>query len=194
MSFLILIVVASLLAWLPQAVFGDRRDWRQAIRHGLALGLLFTGIDHFVHDELRYLPMMPAAFGAAALPLVWFTGACELAGAIGLLVPAGLACRFGLPRLHRAAGIALALLFSVMVIANIHMAMQGTDVVGLPFGQLYLYLRPLLQPVFIVWALVAGGVILRGARDAGVTARSAGQNTGQGTQPAAAAAVNTGRR
>ena len=163
MSFLVLLVVATLLAWLPQAFFGDRRDLRMAMRHGLALALLFTGTDHFVHDQVRYLPMMPPVFGATALPLVWITGAAELAGAIAMLVPARLARRLGLPGLHRAAGIGLALLFSVMVIANIHMAIQGTDVAGLPFGRAYLYLRPLLQPVFIAWALYAGGT-LGGAR------------------------------
>ena len=161
MSFLALLIVASALAWLAQYPFSDRRDLRLAMRHGLALALLFTGTDHFVNDQARYLPMMPAAFGPLALPLVWISGAAELAGAIALLVPVRLANRLGWPGLHRAAGIALAVMFALLVIANINMAIQGTDVKGLEFGQTYLVIRPFLQPIFMLWALHAGGVIGR---------------------------------
>lgn len=159
MSFLALLLVASALAYLAQFLFSDRRDLRRAMRHGLALGLLFTGTDHFVNGEARYLPMMPGAFGPLALPLVWLSGVAELAGAIALLVPARLASRLGWPRLHRVAGVALAVMFAILVIANVNMAIQGTDVKGLAFGQTYLLIRPFLQPIFIAWALYACGVI-----------------------------------
>ena len=85
MSFLALMIVASALAYLVRYRFSDRRDLRLAMRHGLALALLFTGADHFVNDQARYLPMMQAALGTVAMPLVWITGASELAVAIALL-------------------------------------------------------------------------------------------------------------
>ena len=104
---------------------------------------------------------MPAFFGQAALPLVWFTGAAEIAGALGLALPLAAWRRLGLPNLRPVAGVGLALLFSVMVIANIQMAIRGTDVAGLEFGRTYLIVRPFLQPVFVLWALYAAGVIGR---------------------------------
>jgi uncharacterized membrane protein len=161
MSFLVLILVASLLAYLPQYLFGDRRDLRMAMRHGMALGLLFTGTDHFVHDTSRYVPMIPDLLAPLALPLVHVSGAAEIAGAIGLLVPASLYRRLGWPDLQRLAGGALALMFALLVVANINVALQGTQVEGLPFGRVYYALRPLLQPVFIAWALYSVGLLPR---------------------------------
>lgn len=162
MAFLALILTGTLLAYIPQYFLGNRRDLRTPMRHGLALALLYTGTDHFIHDQTRYLPMMPPQFGAASLPLVWITGAAELAGAVGLALPRTWWPRLHLPDLRRTAAILLAVLFALLVIANIHMAVQGTDVQGLEFGRTYLVVRPFLQPLFIAWALYAGGVI--GAR------------------------------
>jgi uncharacterized membrane protein len=158
MSFLALIVVAGLLAYVPQYFFGNRRDHRMAMRHGLALGLLFTGIDHFVNAGTRYVPMIPDPLADWALALVYFTGAAELAGAIGLLVPVAVFRRLGLPNLQRTAGIALAVMFAFLVVANINVALKGTGVAGLEFGRTYFVLRPFFQPIFIAWALYCVGV------------------------------------
>ncbi len=95
----------------------------------------------------------------------WFTGAAELAGAIGLLLPPGVYHRLGLPDLRRAAGIGLALLLSLVVVANVHVALTGATVDGLPFGTWYYWLRPFLQPVIIAWALYAAGVAPRQLHD-----------------------------
>ncbi|HEX6362319.1 MAG TPA: hypothetical protein VFZ93_05160, partial [Albitalea sp.] len=105
MSFLLFLLACSLLAYVPQFFLGDRRDRRMAMRHGMALALLFTGVDHFVHAGTRYVPMIPDLLAPAALPLVHVTGAAELLGAVGLLVPVSLYRRLGLPDLQRAAGI-----------------------------------------------------------------------------------------
>ncbi|MGE0796721.1 MAG: hypothetical protein AB7G13_32945 [Lautropia sp.] len=176
MSFLLLLIVASALAYVPQFFAGDRRDLRMAMRHGMALALLFTGADHFANDTSRYLPMMPAFFGSAALPLVWITGAAEIAGAIGLAMPLAAWRRLGLPNLRPVAGVALAVLFALLVIANINMAIQGTDVRGLEFGRTYLIVRPLLQPLFMLWALYAAGVIGRGSRAGPIERRPSAAN------------------
>ncbi len=165
MSFLALIVVASLLAYLPQYVFGDRRDYRMAMRHGLAIGLLLTGTDHFVSAETRYLPMMPELLAPVALQLVWLSGLAELAGALGLMLPAGALRRVGWPGLRRLTGKSLALMFSLLVIANINVAIKGSGVNGLNFGDTYFLLRPLLQPVFIWWSLYCVGISMLTRRE-----------------------------
>ena len=166
MSFLAFLILGSLLAYVPQYFFGDRRDHRMAMRHGLALALIFTGTDHFIHPISRYVPMIPDAMSSIGLELVYFTGAAELLGAAGLLVPASLYRRLGLPNLQRAAGAALAAMFGLLVIANINVALKGTGVDGLDFGRAYFVVRPLFQPVFIAWALYCVGFRLptRGRR------------------------------
>ena len=158
MSFLLFLLVASLLAYVPQYFLGDRRDHRMAMRHGLALALIFTGVDHFVHPVSRYVPMIPDAISSVALELVYFTGAAELLGTAGLLVPVSLYRRLGLPDLQRAAGVALAAMFALLIVANINVALKGTGVDGLDFGRAYFIVRPLFQPVFIAWALYCVGV------------------------------------
>jgi uncharacterized membrane protein len=160
MSFLIVILVGSLIAYIPQYIWGDRRDHRMAMRHGLAIGLSLTGVDHFLSATSRYVPMMPDFLSGAALPLVYFTGVAELAGALGLVLPVGVCVRLGLPNLQRLAGILLALMFALLVIANVNVAIKGTGVEGLEFGQTYFVLRPFLQPVFILWALYSVGISL----------------------------------
>lgn len=158
MSFLVFILIGTLLAYLPQRLLSTNRDHRLAMRQGMALALLFTGTDHFLNAQTRYVPMIPEALSALALPLVHVTGAAELLGAIGLIVPAALYRRLGLPNLQRAAGIALAVMFSLLVVANINVALKGTGVEGLDFGRAYFVLRPFFQPIFILWALYSVGV------------------------------------
>jgi uncharacterized membrane protein len=152
-------LAVAALVYVPQVLWRHCNDPRFAMRVGMAAALLFTGVDHFLSAHSRYLPMMPGFFGSAALPLVYFSGAAEIAGAIGLLAPASAYRRAGLPNLRRAVGYALALMFALLVIANVNVALTGQQVEGLAFGQWYFWLRPLLQPVFILWALFATGII-----------------------------------
>jgi hypothetical protein len=51
MSFLLLTIALSALAYAPQWLLGDRKDYRMAVRHGMAGGFVFTGIDHFVNSH-----------------------------------------------------------------------------------------------------------------------------------------------
>jgi uncharacterized membrane protein len=81
--------------------------------------------------------------------LVLFTGLCELAGAIGLL----------LPRWRRWAAMALALYFVCVFPANIKNALDGLSVEGLPAATWYYWLRLPFQPPIVLWALYAGGLI-----------------------------------
>jgi uncharacterized membrane protein len=170
MSFLFLMTVAASFAWLIGHVARTPIGLRDAMRIGAAGAFVFTGCDHFISGESRYLPMMPAFFGDLALPLVWFTGAAEIAGATGLLVPLSACCRLGLPNLRRCVGIALAVMLGFLVTANINVAIKGSGISGLEFGQWYFWLRPIFQPFIIAWVLYAAGVI--GREPLAVAARS----------------------
>ncbi len=89
---------------------------------------------------------------------MYLTGAAELMGALGLVVPLAVYRRLGLPNLRRWAGLGLTALLASVVVANVNVAVQGTSVNGLAVGSWYLWLRPFLQPVIMLWALYAGGV------------------------------------
>jgi uncharacterized membrane protein len=96
-------------------------SWAAAVRVGLAVMLLFTASAHFTdmrHDLARMVPdVIP--FPAA---VIYFTGACEILGAIGLLVP----------RVRVAAGLALIVFFVAILPANIHAARAGVTLRGKP--------------------------------------------------------------
>ena len=81
MLFFALLVVLTLLALLIPGVQG----WPARMRLALALSLFFVGSDHWINPQ-RYLPMMPPWI-PLHLELVLFTGATEIAGGLGLLLP-----------------------------------------------------------------------------------------------------------
>src|ERR1700678_577138 len=83
--------------------------------------------------------MVPQVFGNA-MAWVYFTGLCEIAGAVGLL----------LPRFRSLAGICLILLLIAMFPANAKAAIEHLKVAGRPATPLWLRLP--LQLVFIALA------------------------------------------
>ncbi len=83
---------------------------------------------------------MPPYFPAPAA-LVAVSGAAEIAGGLGLLVP----------RLRQAAGIGLMLLLVAVLPANIEMLRQARADRVTPVMEALLWLRLPLQP-FLVWA------------------------------------------
>lgn len=129
------------------------------MRHGMGGAFLFTGIDHFVSLETRYLPMIPPYLAGWDVELVLLSGAFEIAGAIGLLMPLKAWHLLKLPNLRPVAGIGLTMLLSAMVIANGHVAEAGASVDGLTLGGGYEAIRPLLQPFIVLWALVASEAV-----------------------------------
>ena len=148
MLFFALIATITLVAWLASR-FGvpGLDDLRACMRWGLALALVFTSIDHFAHPE-RYWPMIPAYLPLDA-EIVLFTGVCELAGAVGILVP----------QLRRLAGIMLAIYFVCVFPANIKNAIEGLSVEGLPSASWYYWVRLAFQPLVIWWTLYAADVV-----------------------------------
>jgi uncharacterized membrane protein len=150
MLFIALLILFTLLATLADrggmpGLFG----WPARMRLAMAVALLLVGSDHLLTPQ-RYLPMMPDLL-PYHLELVLFTGLCELAGAIGLL----------LPRWRRWAAPALALYFVCVFPANIKNALDGLNVEGLPAATWYYWLRLPMQPLIILWALYAGELIGR---------------------------------
>jgi multisubunit Na+/H+ antiporter MnhG subunit len=74
--------------------------------------------------------MLPAVLAEHALALVYLSGAAELAGAIGLVLPPATYRRLGLPNLRKWAGIGLAVLLVFLVVANANVAVKGSGVQG----------------------------------------------------------------
>lgn len=121
--------------------------WPQRMRLAMALALVLVGADHWINPE-RYLAMMPP-WVPLHLELVLFTGAAEIAGALGLL----------LPKTRRLAGFMLAIYFVAVFPANVHNALNGLAVEGLPQAGWYYWTRLPFQPLAIWWALYAAEVV-----------------------------------
>lgn len=137
MLFFALLVLLALAARALPPLHG----WPARTRFAMAAALMLIGADHWLTPE-RYLAMMPPWI-PMHLELVSLTGAAEVAGAIGLLVP----------RLRAAAGAALALYFVAVFPANIHNALSGHAVAGLPDAAWYYWVRLAFQPLAVWWAL-----------------------------------------
>lgn len=97
------------------------RDWRLSLRLALAAMFLLTASAHWGSKRDDLVAMVPPSFPAAEL-LVTFTGLCEIAGAVGLVIP----------RTSRLAAAFLAVLLVVMFPANVYAAQQGLSIGGRP--------------------------------------------------------------
>lgn len=107
-------------------------------RIGLASLFLASGIGHFV-DSDAFVAIVPP-YLPSPLALVAISGAFEIAGAIGLLLPAT----------RPAAGIVLILLMIAVFPANLHMALHADEFPR--FAPWLLWVRLPLQAVLIAWA------------------------------------------
>jgi uncharacterized membrane protein len=117
--------------------------WQPALRGGLALMFVTTGVVHFLPSWRRdMIAMIPPSLPRPDL-LVTLTGGLELAGAVGLLITP----------LAPLAAIGLALLMLAMFPANVSAARRGLTLGGKPVTPLPQ--RTLLQIVFIGAAIAA---------------------------------------
>lgn len=139
--FLLLAVLTALAAGLHFVRVPGFASWTARMRFAMALSLLLIGLDHWLSPQ-RYLAMMPPWIPLHA-EFVLFTGAAETAGAIGLLWP----------RTRRLAGFMLAVYFVAVFPANIHNALNGLAVEGLPQASWYYWVRLPFQPLAIWWVL-----------------------------------------
>src|SRR3989442_8198695 len=91
--------------------------WAGATRYALATMLVFTASAHFTKMKSDLVRMMPDWI-PRPMALIYFTGLCEIAGAIGLL----------LPGVRQTAGLALIVFFIVVFPANLKAAREGVAV------------------------------------------------------------------
>ena len=111
----------------------------------LASAMVLVGVLHFVRPE-PFLAIMPE-YLPWHLALVLISGAFEILGGIGLLIP----------RTRSAAGWGLIALYVAVFPANLHMALNPEEYEqGVPGGRNALYARLPVQLLFIAWAWAAG--------------------------------------
>lgn len=144
MAPIITLTAVTLLARLAGLLGAEPLDhWQTSLRIGLAAMFALTGAVHFApkfrSDMIR---MVPERLPAPAA-LVTATGILEIAGAIGLLIPAT----------APAAGICLALLLVAMYPANHSAAKRGITLAGKPPTPLAVRLPE--QLLFITLAILA---------------------------------------
>ena len=121
---------------------------RLVLRLVLAVAFVIAGALHLATPR-PFLAITPSWVPYPAL-VIAVTGVCELAGAVGLLIP----------RLRRLAGIMLALYCVCVFPANVHHALAYVAVgKAAPLGWWYHGPRLAFQPVFVWWCLFAGRVI-----------------------------------
>lgn len=123
--------------------------WRAAVVHGLAAMLVASGSAHFVPDGGSVMPshgdltaMVPPFVPLPHL-VVYVTGVLELLGAAGLVRTAT----------RPAAGICLAVLFVLMLPANVYAALEDIPLGGDPATPLWFRIPE--QLVYIAVALLA---------------------------------------
>jgi uncharacterized membrane protein len=133
---LVLMVAILVFRGLGFAGIHALASWHAAARYGLAAMLLFTSSAHFTAMKEDLIRMTPS-WVPKPRETVFFTGLCEIAGAIGLAIPA----------FERAAGIALVLFFIAVLPANIQAARAEVPLGGRPATPLWL--RVPMQILFI---------------------------------------------
>ncbi len=146
LAFFLLAVIAALVTASLLNAPGFH-DGRGKARWAVALIYIGFGFFHLTFSN-AFLPIMPPILPFPR-EIVLFTGVCEVAGGIGLLIPAT----------RRWAGGALALYAVCVFPANLYHAYAHVTVPGLPSSWWYHGPRLLLQPVFVWLALYVGKVI-----------------------------------
>ena len=129
-----------------------RSPVRRIVRLLLALAYGFAGYKH-VTAPAGFIAITPSWVPHPPL-VIWLTGLCEAAGAIGLLIP-----RSWLGWVRPAAGAGLALYALCVWPANVHHALADIPLDGVHLGWWYHGPRLALQPLIIWVALWAGEVI-----------------------------------
>jgi len=124
---------------------------RRITRWLLAIAYAFAGYKHLTAPA-GFVAITPGWVPDAVM-VVWLTGWCEIAGAIGLLTP-----RRWMGWARPAAGIGLALYALCVWPANVNHALNDIPLGGTHLGWWYHGPRLALQPVIIWVALWVGGV------------------------------------
>ena len=140
MTFLLILVLATLAAAGHARIRSGAVRWRHAAQYGLGIAFVVAGVSHLVNTTPfeQHLP----EWVPAATTIVVVSGIAEIVLGFALV-----AARRSAPVVGLAAAVFLVSVFP----ANVYVAVAGVDVDGLP-GGLYPWLRLPLQAVFVVWA------------------------------------------
>jgi uncharacterized membrane protein len=138
----LIVLFASLLLYRAAGALGLEwlDSWQTAACCALSTMLLFTASAHFTRMRDDLVRMMPPSFPWPRA-LVYFTGLCEIAGAVGLM----------LPLTRRAAGFALIVFFIAVFPANVRAARSGVTLRGKHATALWLRAPMQLLFIFLAW-------------------------------------------
>ncbi|EFM12575.1 conserved hypothetical protein [Paenibacillus curdlanolyticus YK9] len=117
-------------------------DWQHSLQAAVAVMFLLTASAHWGKRRADLIRMVPPILPRPGL-IVTATGWLEIAGAIGILVPA----------VSSAAAVGLTLMLLAMFPANVRAAKEKLTIDGQPVPKLAV--RTLLQIVFIAAVLAA---------------------------------------
>ena len=118
-----------------------RRLTKISLRYLAVLLFVLAGSLHFLKPD-GYMKIMPV-YVKWPMAMIYFTGAAEIAGGLGLL----------LPQTRRLAAWGLVLLLICVFPANVHMAAHNIQVTAKPIPQSQLWARLAIQPLLIFWVL-----------------------------------------
>ncbi|MEM7010758.1 MAG: DoxX family protein [Verrucomicrobiota bacterium] len=150
-----LLLIAQ-MAFLVTGLAGVRylQGYDRSTSAALALMFLFTGVTHFTPMKAEYLAMIPEPF-PRDIWMIYLSGAFEISGAIGLLVPS----------LRRWAAIGLFLLVLALTPANIHAAINDIPFNNRPATALWLRIPVqivfLSMLAFVAWSARRSLVVIR---------------------------------
>lgn len=138
-------LVASFLLFRALGLMGCSYfdSWHSALQVGVAIMFLLTASAHWGKRRPDLIRMVPPVFPKPNW-IVTITGWLEIAGAIGILIPAT----------SRLASICLAVLLLLIFPANIRAAQEKLTIGGKPTPNLLV--RTILQIVFLTAVLLAG--------------------------------------
>jgi uncharacterized membrane protein len=112
---------------------------RRRSRGALAAFFIAAGVNHFVSRRF-YEATVPPSLKDRAKRAVDVSGAAEIAGGVGVL----------LPRTRRVSGLGLVALLAAVFPANLYMAREPERFERIP--RWALYARLALQPLMMLWA------------------------------------------
>ncbi len=140
----ILLGTFGILYLVNKILLGERFSVSLLGRIAMSAMLVATGISHFTSPE-PMIAMMPE-FLPWKLELVYFTGVCELAAAVGLLWE----------KTARLTAVMLIVFFVAILPANILGSLRSVEFSGMQYGPWYLLFRIPLQLFFIWWVWYFG--------------------------------------
>jgi uncharacterized membrane protein len=142
MKILLLILAGSLLVFRALGALGIEAlaTWSAATRWALAILLLVTASAHFNRMQEDLIRMVPGWVPGPRL-VIYLTGACEILGAVGILLPAT----------RRLAGLALILFLVAVFPANVKAARERLPLAGRPATPLWQRLPVQLLLIVLLW-------------------------------------------